>query len=111
MTAALPPAVETQPGPEDAMERDGGWVRPCGSDQLAILKVCQGVLDGASGEAGGGGDRLMGPAYRPVCVLGCVTIEVEVDEERGRASVVAHEVGQQAVEQVGVERYLYHQSL
>jgi hypothetical protein len=28
MATALPPAVETQPGPEDAMEWDGGWVGP-----------------------------------------------------------------------------------
>jgi len=38
------------------MEWDGGWVRTGGSDQLAILKVCQGTLGGASGEASGSCD-------------------------------------------------------
>jgi hypothetical protein len=50
----------------------------------------------------------MGHADRPVSLLGCVTIEVQVDDERGRAAVMAHEVGQEAVEQVGVKGYLYH---
>jgi len=44
-------------------------------------------------------------------MLGCLTIEVEVNDERGQAPVVAHEVGQKAVEQVGVKGYLYHSLL
>ena len=78
---------------------------------MAILKVCQCALDRASGEASAGGDRLMGYAYRPVRLLGRLPIEVEVNDERGQAPVVAHEVGQQAVEQVGVKGYLYHSLL
>jgi hypothetical protein len=90
------------------MEWDGGWMRTRSRDQLASLKVCQCALDCASGKSCGGGDRLMGHVDRPVSLLGCVTIEVQVDDERGRAAVMAHEVGQEAVEQVGVKGYLYH---
>ena len=75
------------------MERDGGWVRTRGGDQLAILKVRECDLYGASGEACGGGDRLMGQADRPVGLLGCLTIKVKVNDERGQTAVVAHQVG------------------
>jgi len=64
-------ALEAQPGPEDAMEWDGGCVHTRTCDQLAILKVCKRALDGASGESSGGGDRLVGQAHRPVGLLGC----------------------------------------
>jgi hypothetical protein len=50
----------------------------------------------------------MGHADRPVGLQGCLTIEVKVDDERRLAAVMAHQVGQEAVEQVGVEGYLYH---
>ena len=93
------------------MEWNGGGVSSGGGDQLAILKVGQCALDRAAGQARAGGDRLMGHAYRPVRVLGGLTIEVEVNDERGQAPVVAHEVGQKGVEQVGVEGDLYHSSL
>ena len=56
----LPLAVETQPRPKNAMERNGRGVGAGGGDQLAILKVGQGALDRAAGEAGASGDRLMG---------------------------------------------------
>ena len=49
-------AVEAQPGPEDAVERDGGGMCARSRDQLAILKVCECALDGASGESCGVGD-------------------------------------------------------
>jgi hypothetical protein len=64
------------------MERNGRGVRTGGSDQLPTLKVCQCALDSASRETGGGGDRLMGHAYGPVSVLRCLTIEIEVNDER-----------------------------
>jgi hypothetical protein len=49
-------AAQAQPGPEDTMEWHGGRMRTRRSDQLAILKVCECALDGASGEPCGGGD-------------------------------------------------------
>jgi hypothetical protein len=48
--------VEAQPGPEDAMKWNGGWMRTRSRDQLAILKVCKRALNGASRESCGGGD-------------------------------------------------------
>ena len=74
---------------------------------MTKLKVRQGALDGAPRKAGGPGNRLMGQADGPVSILGGVAVEVEVNDERGRAAVVTHEVGQQAVEQVGVESHQY----
>jgi hypothetical protein len=80
------------------MEWDGGWVRPRGSDQVAILKMCERALDGAPGKSCGGGNGLMGHANRPVGLLRGLTIEVKVDDERAQAAIVAHQVGQEAVE-------------
>ncbi len=93
------------------MEWNGSRVRPCCRDKLAILKVCQCALDCAPGEARGRGDRLMGHAHRPVRLLGRETIEEEVNDERRQSPIMAHEVRQKAVEQVGVKGYLYHSSL
>ena len=93
------------------MEWNGGGVRTRRGNQLAILEVRQCALHRASREASGGGDRLMRHADRPVRLLGRLTIEVEVNDERGQAPVVTHEVGQKAVEHVGVEGYLYHSLL
>ena len=90
------------------MDWDGGWVRTRSRDQLALLQMREGALDGAAGESGGGGEGLMGYADRPVRLLGGLTVKVKVDDERGQAPVMAHQVGQEAVEQVGVECYLYH---
>jgi len=64
------------------MERDCGWVRTRSGNQLASLQVGERALDGTSGETGGGGDGLMGHANRPMGLLGCLTIEVKVDDER-----------------------------
>jgi hypothetical protein len=50
-------------------------------------------------------------ADRPVSLLGCPAIEIKVNDERAGAAVVAHEVGQEAVEQVRVQAYLYHRLL
>jgi hypothetical protein len=41
-------------------------------------------------------------------MLGGAAIEVKVNHERSRAAVMADQVGQKAVEQVRVERYLCH---
>jgi hypothetical protein len=90
------------------MEWDRRWVRTRGSDQLAILQVGECALDGASGESCGAGDGLMRCAHRPVGLLGCPTIEVKVNDERGQAAVMADQVGQEAVEQVRVKSHLYH---
>ena len=90
------------------MEWDGRWVRTRSGDQLAIVKMRECALDGASGQSRGGGDGLMGQAHRPVRLLGCLTIEVKIDDEGGQATVMAHQVGQKAVEDVRVKRYLYH---
>jgi hypothetical protein len=65
------------------MEWDGRWVRTRSSDQLAVLKMRECALDGASGESCGGGDGLMGHANRPVGLPGCLTIEVKVDDKGG----------------------------
>jgi hypothetical protein len=43
--------------------------------------------------------------------LGCLAIKVKVDDVRSRAAVMAYQIGQQGVEQVGVQRYLYHRRL
>ena len=75
------------------MEGDGCWMRARRADKLALLKVCQGALDGASGKASCGSNRLMGHADRPVGLLGSLTIEVRVDDERSQAPVMAHQVG------------------
>jgi hypothetical protein len=75
---------------------------------LTILKVCERALNGASGESCGGGDGLMRDADRPVGLLGCPTIEVKVNDERGQATVMADEVRQEAVEQVRVKSHFYH---
>ena len=53
----------------------------------------------------------MGEANGPARLLACVTIEVEINDERGQASIVPHEVGQQAVHQIGVEADLRHHLL
>lgn len=90
------------------MEWDGRGVRTRASDQPAILKVCERALDGASGESCGGGDGLVRYADGPVGLLGCPTIEVKVNDERGQAAVMADQVGQEAVEQVRVKSHLYH---
>jgi hypothetical protein len=90
------------------MERHGRWVRTRGRDQLPRLKVCEGALDGASGKPGGAGNRLMGPADRPVGLLGCLAVEVKVNHERGQPAVMPDQVGQKAVEQVRVKGYLDH---
>jgi hypothetical protein len=95
--------METQPRPENAMDWNGRGVRAGAGDQLAFLKVGQGALDRAAGEAGAGSDRLMGHPDGPVRLLGRLAIEVEVNDERGQTPVVTHEVGQKRVEQVGVE--------
>ena len=104
-------AVEAQPRTEDAMAGDGRGVRTRGSDQVALLKMCERALDGASGESCDGGDGLMRHADRPVGLLGCPTIEVKVNDERGQAAVMANQVGQEAVEQVRIQHYLYHRIL
>jgi hypothetical protein len=93
------------------MEGDGGGVRARGDDELAFLKMGEGALDGAAGEAGGIGDRLMGGAHRPAGLLGGAPEEVQVDDEGGGATIVADEVGEEAVEEVGVEGNLYHHLL
>ena len=90
------------------MEWDGRWVRTRGSDQVAILKVCERALDGASGESCGGGDGLMRYADRPVGLLRCPTIEVKVNDEGGQAAIMADQVRQEAVEQVRVKSHLCH---
>ena len=53
----------------------------------------------------------MREANGPVRLLGCVTIEVEINDERRQASIVPHEVGQQAVHQIGVQADLRHRLL
>jgi hypothetical protein len=100
--------VEAQPGPEDAMKWDGSWMRARSRDQLAILKVRERDLDGASGEPCGGGNWLMGQADWPVGLLRCITIKVKIDDERSRTAIMAHQVGQEAVKQVRVKGDLYH---
>ena len=90
------------------MEWDGRRVRTRSSDQLAILKMRECALDGASGQSRGGGDGLMGQAHRPVRLLRRLSIEIKINDERGQAAVMAHQVGQEAVEYVRVKRYLYH---
>ena len=76
-------AIEAKPGAQDAMERDGCGVGTSRGDEVPTLKVREGALDGASGEAGGASNGLMRHADRPVGLLGCLTIEVKVDDERG----------------------------
>jgi hypothetical protein len=78
---------------------------------MAVLKVCERALDGASGESCGGGNGLMRHPHRPVGVLGCPTIEVKVNDERGQPAVMADKVGQEAVEQVRVKSYFHHEWL
>jgi hypothetical protein len=79
------------------MDWNGRGVRAGAGDQLATLKVGQGALDRAAGEAGARGDRLMGDTDGPIRLLGCMAIEVEVNDERGQAPVVAHQVGQKSI--------------
>lgn len=90
------------------MKRNGGWMRARGRDQLAILKVRERALNGASRQSGGACDGLMGYADRPIRLLGRLTIEEKVDDERSRTAVMADQVGQEAIEQVRVKRQLYH---
>ena len=90
------------------MERDGGRMGTRGRDEMARLKVRECALDGASGEASGRGNGLMRCADGPAGMLGGAAIEVKVNHERSRAAVMADQVGQKAVEQVRVERYLCH---
>jgi len=90
------------------MEWDGRGVGTRSSEQLPILKMREGALDGASGQSRGGGDGLMGQAHRPVRLLRRLSIEIKINDERGQAAVMAHQVGQEAVEYVRVKRYLYH---
>jgi hypothetical protein len=104
-------ALGAQPRSKDAMEWDGGWVRARGTDELTFLKVRKRALHGAAGEPRGRGDGLMRRAKRPVCLLRCLAIEVKVDEKCGQAAVMAHQVGQEAVEHVGIEGDLYHGSV
>jgi len=70
---------------------------------MASLEVRKRGLNGASGEAGGGGNGLKRGADGPVGVIGRPAIEVKVNNERSRAAVMADQVGQQTVEQVGIE--------
>ena len=53
----------------------------------------------------------MGQADRPVGLLRCVTIEVKIEDERGRTAIMAHQVRQEAVKQVRVKDDLYHRQL
>ena len=93
------------------MQWNGRWMRPRTGNELATLKVRQGALNGASGESGRRGDGLMRRAHGPVGLLGCLTIEVKVDDERALPPVMAYQVGQKAIEQVRVESYLCHRLL
>ena len=90
------------------MQWNGRWMRPRTGNELATLKVRQGALNGASGESGRRGDGLMRRAHGPVGLLGCLTIEVEIDNERGQAAVMAHQIRQKAIEQIRIQVYLYH---
>lgn len=93
------------------MKGDGGWVRARAGDQLTLLKVGQGALNGAARESRGGGEGLMRQADRPVGLHRGVTIEVQVENERGRAAVMAHHVGHEVIEQIRIKRYLSHKAL
>jgi hypothetical protein len=106
-----PATAEAQPRPQYTMEGDGGGVGARRGDQLPLLQVGQCTLNRAAGETGAGGNGLMRHADRPVGVLGRVTIEMKVNDERRRTPVVAYEVRQKAIDHIGVECYLYHQSL
>jgi len=70
--------------------------------------MCQRGLNRASRQASVGSDRLMGEANGPVRILGCVTIEVKVNDKRGKASIVPYEVRQKTVHQVGIEVDMCH---
>jgi hypothetical protein len=93
------------------MERDRCGMRTRSGDEFTTLKVRERALDRASGEAGGGRDGLMRHAHGPIRLLGCLAIKVEVDDKRGQAVVMAHQVGHESVEQVGVYSHLYHRSV
>jgi hypothetical protein len=42
-------------------------------------------------------------------LVGCLAIEVKIDDECGRAAVMAHHVGQEAIQHVRVKSNLYHE--
>jgi hypothetical protein len=88
------------------------WMRTRTCDQLTLLEVHECILDSASGESCTGGHCLMGNPDGPVHLLvGCVTIKVKVYDERGRAAVMAYQIGQEAIEQIGIKGYFCHKGL
>jgi hypothetical protein len=93
------------------VEWNGRWMGTRGRDQTASLKMGERALDGASGESGSAGDRLMRCSDGPGGMLGRLPIEVKVNNEGSGAAVMADQVGQKAIEQVRVESYLCHRLL
>jgi hypothetical protein len=104
-------AAQTQPRPENAMEGNCGGVRPRRIDQLSTVQMGEGALDGAARQACGRRDGLMRQADRPMGLLAGLTIKVKVNDVRGQTAVMAHQVGQKGVEQIGVHGYLGHRAI
>lgn len=93
------------------MKRNGCGVRARTRNQLPLLQMCQCALDRAAGKSRGSGDRLMRQADRPIAVVRCLTIEVQVNDERHRPAVVADQVGQETIEHIGIECNVGHEVL
>src|SRR6185436_14538214 len=81
-----------------------GAVALFGLDQAAPVEVAEGLLDGALGEARVVGDALVADADGRLALGAAASPEVEVDQERGGGSVVAHQVAHEHFHDVGIER-------
>jgi hypothetical protein len=90
------------PRGEDFVRRGGGDGGFGGGEEFAPDEPGYGGLCGAFGDADGFGEILIadGDGAGVALLLGC---EPDVDEEAGGAAVVADEVGQEDVGDVGIE--------
>ena len=80
----------------------GGDCGFCDGEQFAADEPADGGLRGAFGDADGLGEILIADSDRRVAAL-LFGDEPDVDEEAGRAAVVADEIAQEDVGNVGIE--------
>jgi hypothetical protein len=86
------------------MLRDGGGVTTRSFDELAVTQFFERGLNGAFGEAGCFREHTQTRGDRFPFSANSLSVEIKVNEKRGRLAIVADDVPHQNIEHVIIDR-------